>query len=558
LNQGQLKLGTPVLLWRGRPGSEEQQRGVVKRLLADRLGVVVPADYGEFVQTGRIHLEKEVPQTAFKRGHAALKRFSKSRELITMAELLFGSGQPNFDAQSPPITFRDERLNASQQEAVTLAMRAQDIALIHGPPGTGKTRTLVEVVRQALVRQQSVLVATASNTALDNLVARMMSVGLKPLRLGHPARVTGSAEARTLDALVEQTDERAAAQKQLVKAALLRKRHGQGPKRKKTTQRDSLAQADRCTAESRRLMRSAKAKVLRRFKIVCTTAAGADAELLESHRFDLLVLDEATQAPDPLALSVFQRGTTLVLAGDPKQLPPTVVDPAAASAGLGTTLFERTAERWGASCVRMLTVQYRMHETLMAFPSESMYGGKLEAAKDVRQRLLEDLPGVKPDKERPGPWVFLDTRQQNWHEEGETGGASIKNPKQAECTVAEVERLLARGVNAVDIAVISPYAAQVKLLRALLSEPTEAGLEIGTVDAFQGREKEAVLVDLVRANAAGALGFLTDVRRMNVALTRARRFLTVVGHGTTLEAHDYYCQLIEAAKRCGAWRDHWS
>jgi len=206
----------------------------------------------------------------------------------------------------------------------------------------------------------------------------------------------------------------------------------------------------------------------------------------------------------------------------------------------------------------MLTVQHRMNEEIMAFPSASMYGGKLIAAPEVAHHRLEELPGVSPDPLRPEPWHFLDTSGKGWTEERGADDPSTANPAQAERTAAEAHRLLARGLPPANLAIITPYDAQARVLRELLREETHRGLEIGTVDGFQGREKEAVIVDLVRSNEDGAIGFLADTRRMNVALTRARRFLLVIGDGSTLGGNPWYAAFLDAAQRAGAWLSAWA
>jgi predicted DNA helicase len=274
--------------------------------------------------------------------------------------------------------------------------------------------------------------------------------------------------------------------------------------------------------------------------------------------FDLVVLDEATQAVDPLALAALSRGRRAVLAGDPQQLPPTVLDEEAARRGLGRTLFERLLERHGQAALAMLKVQYRMHAALMRFPSHSMYGGKLIAAERVAARVLEELPGVRPDPLRPGPWHFIDSSGKGFAEQRTGDDPSTSNPAQAERTAREVQRLLSRGLAPSDLAVITPYAAQARLLREALRSALDAGLECGTVDAFQGREKQAVVVDLVRSNDEGEVGFLADTRRMNVALTRAMRLLLVIGDGATLQRHPYYQRFMDAAEASGAHLSAWA
>jgi ATP-dependent RNA/DNA helicase IGHMBP2 len=283
--------------------------------------------------------------------------------------------------------------------------------------------------------------------------------------------------------------------------------------------------------------------------VVCATAAGSDSQVLADTRFDLVVLDEATQAADPIALVALGRGDRVVLAGDPCQLPPTVIDRQAERGGLGVTLFERLV-----SDSVMLEVQHRMHETIMHFPSHSKYEGRLIAAPAVAAHTLADL-GVADDPLRTGPLVFVDTAGKGWAEKRSTSmRPSTSNPAQAERTAAEVRRLLSRGLAPEHLAVITPYGAQVRLLRTILDIP---GLDIGSIDGFQGREKEAVVVDLVRSNDNTDIGFLKDTRRMNVALTRARRFLLVIGDSATLGGHAYYDRFLSVVDDHGHWLSAW-
>jgi superfamily I DNA and/or RNA helicase len=204
----------------------------------------------------------------------------------------------------------------------------------------------------------------------------------------------------------------------------------------------------------------------------------------------------------------------------------------------------------------MLLVQHRMHASIMRFPSERFYEGRLVAAPEVAAHRLEQL-GVRPDPTRDAPWLFVDAAGRGWEEERSDDDPSTRNPGQAERVAAEVKRLVRRGVRPKDVAVITPYEAQARVLRGLLVELRREGLEVGTVDGFQGREKEAVVVDLVRSNDRGEVGFLADVRRMNVAITRARRFLLVLGDGATLASHSFYAAFLEHAEQDGAHHSAW-
>ncbi len=550
----QIKVGDPVVLWCA--GQERRQSGVVGARNPTRLSVVVDADYDAFVESTAVCLDLEPSEVTFDRGDAALRAFLEDESLRPTRELFFGEANPSFGAE-PELMIFDSGLNASQRQAVELAMRAKQVALIHGPPGTGKTRTLVEVIRQQLFAGRRILVTAASNAAVDHLTRQLIAARQEPLRLGHSSRIAEDLRGYTSEAKMEKLADTRMARRWQAEARALREqfhnrttRDGGG----RGSGRALLAQANQLSADARRSLRHARARVLARADIVCTTAAGADSKLLGSATFDVVVLDEATQAADPIALAALQRAPISILAGDPCQLPPTIVDADAARRGLSSTLFERASHRFPAEATHLLDVQYRMSEALLRFPSDSMYGGRLVADASVAHRSLEDLDGVSPDAERSSPWLFLDSSGMGWEEQVEEESLSTFNADQAHRTAAEVRRLLERGVPAADIAAITPYGAQVRLLRRLLADGVAAGLEIGSVDGFQGREKEAVIVDLVRSNDSGTLGFLEDVRRTNVAITRAKRYLVIIGDGSTLARHEYYDRLLIAAQRSGVWR----
>jgi ATP-dependent RNA/DNA helicase IGHMBP2 len=514
-----------------------------------------------------LQLDPDSPGATFDRGDAAITRFRslpRADERIPLRDVLMGQRPPALATMTPaPLTAPlDRALDQRQRDAVAAALAAPDIALIHGPPGTGKTRTLVEVIGQMVARGQRVLATAASNTAVDNLAERLIAAGVDTIRLGHPARVAPAVEARTLDVLLRGHPDTITARRWLeqarkvVYAAHRRPRVLASHAERRATLRAALAEAQALRRDARRLLADLPAGLLSRTAVVCATAAGADLAILGDQRFDCVVLDEATQAPDPLALVALSRAPRAVLAGDPHQLPPTVLDLEADRAGLGTTFFERLIERAPAAG-RLLRVQHRMHADIMEFPSQSKYHGLLEPAPAVAGHRVEDL-GAAADPLRPGAFVFVDSAGKGWLEERGEGDASTRNPGQAGRVAAEIRRLAGRGVAPADMAVIAPYRAQVRLLRDELADLVAAGLEIATVDAFQGREREVVIVDLVRCNDESDIGFLSDTRRMNVALTRARRFLLVVGDSATIAAHPYYAAFVAHAESTGAWLSAWT
>jgi len=567
LRELRLGVGEPVRLWAKQADGPEQQAGVIARVDRGRLAVAVDAEYAEFLDEGGVNLDREAPEITFDRGAMAIARLRDAAggsRAAQWREFLYGEPKPlaAVRGKEPALQAFDAGLNASQLEAVRCALAAPQLALIHGPPGTGKTRTLVEIVRQCLRRSERLLLTAASNTAVDNLAERLLAAGVPLLRLGHPARVASSVADSTLDARLEQSPARKLSRRLMSEASELRRRVEKRRARGSLAgheARELYAQARELASEARAQLELARERIFQEAKLVCATAAGADSALLTRLEFDRVILDEATQAADPIALIPLSLAPRAVLAGDPCQLSPTLLSSrAAAPGGLSTTLFERLAERDGSAIVRLLDTQYRMHEQLMRFPSQSMYQGQLKAAPEVALRVLSELTGVIPDALRPGPLVFLDTAGKGYSEQRSEDQPSTSNPGQAERVVIEVRRLLRRGVPATELAVITPYDAQLRVLRDHLRPELDAGLEIGTVDGFQGREKEAIVVDLVRSNDEGELGFLKDVRRMNVALTRAKRFLLVVGDSATLAHHPYYAGFMDAADAQGGSVSAWS
>jgi predicted DNA helicase len=289
--------------------------------------------------------------------------------------------------------------------------------------------------------------------------------------------------------------------------------------------------------------------------VVCVTLASLGSGVLAGGEFDRALLDEATQATEPLALLGFLRAPKVILAGDPQQLPPTVLSQEAAKAGLGVSLFERLLKDHGEGVKRMLREQYRMNASIMDFPSREMYAGELRAHPSVAERTLAEVltPGAEVDAP---PVIFLDTAGKGFDEEVEPTTRSIFNDGEAGLIVARVKALLALGLSPRELAVITPYSAQAHRLRERV-EALHPDVEVDTVDAFQGREKDAILVSLTRSNSEGQLGFLTDLRRINVAITRARRHLFVVGDSATLSGHPFYARFIESTQEGSGYRSAW-
>lgn len=564
LDNLRLAPGDPIRLWGEHPEEASAVRGVLERreeqtlwLMLDRSVDEIDRDYA---------LDPEVPEVTFDRGDRALERAKAALATSDLARLrdvaaMIKPPRPLAATSWEPF---DTALDDRQRAAVDAALRSGDIALIHGPPGTGKTRTLVEVVRQRVARGERVLCAAPSNTAVDNLGIRLGQAGVRAVRLGHPARVAPALAALTLDAQVDADGATKLAREWRDRARAMRKsaagRRGQEAK-------ELWAEARALDRDAAREIDNAARAIVERADVILATCVGCDHPLLGDTIFDAVIVDEATQAPDPLLMIALARAKVAVLAGDPQQLGPVVTGGPQVDATLGSTVFDRLAR---GNAV-MLEQQHRMHEQIMTFPSRSMYDGKLRAAPDVARHELADL-GIAPDPLRPKPVWLVDTAGKDWLEQRtdfDPGGSlnniptfsfdpSTFNTGNAERVAAEARRLLSRGLAPTDLAIIAAYSAQARRLRELLKAERAAGVEIGTVDGFQGREKEAVIVDLVRSNEHGEIGFLSNTRRMNVALSRAKRFLLVVADSATLGDHPYYAHFLVYLAEIDAHGSAWS
>ena len=552
-----LGVGSPVVLSPDTNKATAGHRGVVCERAEGFLRVALAGMSDDLAEHETWRLDLSNDETAVQRQRAALQRarLAKAERLAELRDILLGQRVPEFDCErEEPVL--NPGLNDMQRQAVQFALAGRDVALIHGPPGTGKTTAVVELIRRAIRRGEKVLACAPSNLAVDNIFERLLAAGERAVRLGHPARVMADLRAHTLDLLVEDHPDVRLARK-LVKEALgLFRQAGRYTRAKPLpgAHQETRQEARNLLADARRLEAQAVEHILDTSDVLCATTTALDSELLGTRRFDLGVIDEACQSTEPGCWIPLQWCNRVVLAGDHCQLPPTVVSPEAAAEGLGVSLFERLMALHNWSIARQLTVQYRMHQAIMDFPSQEFYEARLQADVSVREHVLAGLSGVAATGFTQSPLEFIDTAGASFDEEIEPDGESRLNPKEAALVCRKVQGLLDCGVAPGDIAVIAPYAAQVRLLREQLAVP---GLEIDSVDGFQGREKEAVVISLVRSNPQAEIGFLQDVRRMNVAMTRARRKLLVVGDSATLSAHPFYRRMIEYFDALGAYRTVW-
>ncbi|MSR77284.1 MAG: hypothetical protein EXS63_03515 [Candidatus Omnitrophica bacterium] len=512
-------------------------------------------------EEGIYDLNISTSRGTFKKMYDALHRVkgAKDSRLSYLRDLSFGIKKPeSYDEIAwDKMTFFNSHLNEWQKKATAKALAAKEIALVHGPPGTGKTTVLVEIIQQAIAQGQFVFATAPSNTACDQLLECLCKAGIPALRLGHPARIMEHLRDHTLDFKIENHPVNMTVrelEQELHQKILQKERRfdrGNLSREERSEYHEAIA---KLKAEIKQLASTIWEEVNREALVVVGTHGGSEDPFLRKRKIDLLVMDEASQASEPMAWIPIIRAEKVILAGDHFQLPPTVRSKEAEKQGLAKTLFERLHGLVGEEWKTLLKVQYRMNEKIMNFSSRQFYSQELLADPSVKNQCLADLPGVERNPATEEPFLFLDTAGRGFEEKLEPGSQSRTNPEESTLLIHKLSQLLGWGVPPDQIAVISPYSAQVRLLSSQIPQPE---IEVDSIDGFQGREKEVILVSLVRSNVEGDLGFLNDVRRMNVAMTRAKRKLILIGDSATLGQIPFYRALIEYAESIHGYRSSW-
>lgn len=545
--------------------------GVVIKTNADRLWMALESDeLPDWTDEGKLGLDLYYDERTYEIMEKAVKDVIEARanRLATLRDVLLGKDKAGLQPQSQPIELPE--LNESQNAALNLVVRAEEAAAIHGPPGTGKTTTLVRSIVHTCKTEKQVLVCAASNLAVDLLTEKLAESGLFVLRLGHPARVSEEVLKHSLDVQValhpsfqEMKNYRKDAEKIRHKALKFKRQFG---KEERAQRKEMLSEARQCQQQARNLEQFIFKDLVDKARIITCTLTGAASAMLKDRLFSTVFMDEAAQAMEPATWIPIRMADRVVFAGDHCQLPPTVKSRDAEAKGLGKSLFEKFVERQEAEV--MLETQYRMHREIMEFSNRMFYDGRLKADAEVADHRLSDDP-TKPMLNRP--FEFVDIAGTGHEEVYNEKTRSRSNPGEGDLLLKHLGILLKMlpkpdpdlfFQDAPLIGVISPYKDQVKYLREAAKEyqplwPWLKRITIDTVDGFQGQERDIICISLVRSNDKGEIGFLRDIRRMNVAMTRARKKLIVAGDSATLGNHKFYQQFLDYVEEVGAYISAW-
>lgn len=558
----QLRFGVAAMLFSNHDPKNHKTEGTITHISGSRLKLTLRTDeLPEWAGEGKLGVDLLFDDNSYDEMRSALQYAGDLAEKPEgrLVQVLSGQKQPAFDPQADMTVI--DRLNARQNEAVQRIVAANDVAIVHGPPGTGKTTTLVQAIKTMLARDnQQILVVAPSNTAVDLLSEKLSEEGLNVLRVGNPARVSERLMALTLDSKMGQHP----AMKEIKQA---KKRAGEfrnmAHKYKRSFGKAERDQRKALFDEAHRIMKDVEQTeqyiindLIGRAQVIAATLVGASHYTVRHLKYHTVVIDEAGQAIEPGCWIPIVKAQKVILAGDHCQLPPTIKSNEAARKGLATTLLEKCCALYPQAVV-LLEEQYRMHRQIMGYSSTVFYRDKLIAHPSVAGHLLFD---------GDAPLEFVDTAGCGFDEKQD--GTSTTNPEEAAMLLKHLARLVGElstrynRHNFPSVAVISPYKQQVAVLSELMVHVTElklwsAHIAVNTIDSFQGQERDVVYLSMVRSNADGTIGFLNDIRRMNVAMTRARKKLVITGDSATLSQLPFYAALIAYAEKHNAYHSAW-
>jgi superfamily I DNA and/or RNA helicase len=556
----QLRFGMTVALFSNHDPKADRMEGILSYISGNRLKINLRVDdLPDWTRNGKLGVDAVFDENSYTEMEAALKLapvIAEKREEGHLLQILTGAKPATFQPQTTP--FLGSNLNASQQAAVEKILTANELAIVHGPPGTGKTTTLVQAIKALLQQERKpILVVAPSNAAVDLLSEKLSNIGLNVLRIGNPARVSEEQLSLSLDSKITAHPSFKEIKRLKRQAAEYRDmaqkyKRSFGPAERE--QRKALyAEARNVQKEAERTEQYITEDLLSKAQVITATLVGANHYTIRHLRYDTIVIDEAGQALEPACWIPILKGKKVIMAGDHCQLPPTIKSEAAARGGLSETLMEKCVKLHPEAVV-LLEEQYRMNEIIAGFSSAEFYNNRLVAHPLVAHHV------VAPEE---APLLFIDTAGCGYEEVLE--GTSLSNPEEAAFLVKHLSLLVNRlkplygETTFPSIGVISPYRHQVEVLKQAV--PSTADLPntitVNTIDSFQGQERDVIYISMVRSNTDNVIGFLSDIRRMNVAMTRARKKLVVIGDSGTLSQHSFYADFIAYAQEKDAYKSAW-
>jgi len=537
----QIRFGSPAVLFSNHDPSYRVE-GIISYLNGNRLKInLFTEELPDWSREGKLGVELLFDDNSYDDMQAALKQASALKD-NRLVDTLIGIREPIFAISDVTLP----NLNQSQNLAVNKILTAHDMAIVHGPPGTGKTTTLVQAIKLTAKTEQ-VLVVAPSNTAVDLLSEKLTLEGLNVLRIGNPTRVSDKLMSLTLDSQMANHPYMKESKKLKKQASEYK---NMGHKYKRNFGKAEREQRKALFDEAHKIMREvAKTEefiiddLVSKAQIITATLAGSNHWTIRKQKFKTVFIDEAGQALEPACWIPILKSQRVILAGDHHQLPPTIKSDNAARGGLNVTLLEKCVALH-PNAVVLLDEQYRMHQNIMQFSSQEFYGGKLLAHSSVASGLLfnDDIP-----------FLFIDTAGCGFSEKSE--GTSMANPEEAAFVFNYITNFLP-GIEPFSVAVISPYREQIRLLKELFSAMTN-NISVNTIDSFQGQERDMVIISMTRSNPDVEIGFLADIRRMNVAMTRAKKKLVIVGDSSTLARLPFYTDLISYSESIGGYQSAW-
>ena len=534
-----------------------EMTGVVHYVDKHKMKIILNStDLPTYIDSGLIGVELLFDERTYLEMEKALEKvtFSKTDRLAELKEVILGKEEPRFALETSK--YHNEKLNPSQNKAVNAILDSYDLTVVHGPPGTGKTTTLVAAIKALSEKEKPILVCAPSNAAVDLLTEKIAELGLEVLRVGNISRIDESIIQHTIEAKISKDPESARIKKVRIEAAEYRRKASRFKRSFGAAEREERKQlriqSKQLTEWANQLEERLTEQIILSSDVITATLVGSNNRMMEGFRFDTLIVDEATQALEPANWIPITKCKKLVLAGDPFQLSPTIKSFKAKKDGLGQTLIEKCI--LNKKNVHLLDIQYRMNKDIMEFSNQYFYDGKLSAHEtNIDHKLFPEDQIIE----------YIDTAGTGFEETLDNETLSRFNKGEVDILLEHMYQLIenVKDFNTHSIGIVSPYKEQTRLIKRTLEEDSKIkefnNIDVDTIDSFQGQERDIIYIVLVRSNPKGEIGFLNDYRRMNVAMTRARKKLIVIGDSATIGNDDFYQSFLDYVDKTGAYRTAW-